>query len=163
MFAWVPLLAAGLTTLCCLGVSAALSLATAVGATFLTEDSTLRPILAVTLTMTVAASALTYWRHRLPGPLLVTTLAAVGVYTATYVGGGGQGHSDHGDHAPGHDSAQSTGGLSSGRSFLVWAGLALLVGAQAWDLVRVRRAGGAGGAARSAIEAGDEPSDPFRE
>jgi len=67
-FGWVPLGAAGFTTLCCLGFSAALSLATGLGATFLTEDSTLRPILAVTLGLTVATSALTYWRHRRPGP-----------------------------------------------------------------------------------------------
>ncbi len=41
---WLPragLLSAASTTLCCLGISAALSLATAVGASFLTRDATL--------------------------------------------------------------------------------------------------------------------------
>lgn len=58
--------AAGFTALCCIGVSAAVSLSTALGATFLTRDSTLRPLLAVTLAVTVAGSALTYtyWRRR---------------------------------------------------------------------------------------------------
>lgn len=39
---WLPragLLSAAFTTLCCLGISAALSLATAVGASFLTRDA----------------------------------------------------------------------------------------------------------------------------
>jgi len=30
-------------------------------------------------------------------------------------------------------------GLSGGRLVLIWIGLALLVGAQAWDLVGIRR------------------------
>ena len=66
---WLPragAIAAGFTTLCCIGVSAALSLASAVGATFLTKDATLRPVLAATLALTVVGSALTYWRHRNP-------------------------------------------------------------------------------------------------
>lgn len=44
---WMPragVIAAGFTALCCLGVAAALSLATSVGATFLTRDSSLRPL-----------------------------------------------------------------------------------------------------------------------
>lgn len=50
-FAWIPLVAAGFTTLCCLGASAALSL-------------------------TVGASGLTYWRHRRAGPLVLSAIAA---------------------------------------------------------------------------------------
>jgi len=44
---WIPrfgVIAAGFTALSCLGVAAALSLATSVGATFLTRDSSLRPL-----------------------------------------------------------------------------------------------------------------------
>ncbi len=63
-FASVSVVAAGFTTLCRLGLSAALALASAVGAGFLTKDSTLRPILALTLALTVAGSALTYGRSR---------------------------------------------------------------------------------------------------
>ncbi len=135
-FASVPLAAAGFTTLCCLGFSAALSLATALGASFLTEDSTPRPILAVTLGLTVAASALTYWRHRRPGPLLVTALAAVWVYGVTFLVGASHGQSSHADDMADHGSAP--GGLSGGRVALIWMGLALLVATQVWDLIGIR-------------------------
>lgn len=133
---------AGFTTLCCLGVSAALSLATAVSATFLTRDSTLRPILAGTLAVTIAGSALTYWRHRRPGPLALTTLAAVWVYSIVFVvggGRGGRGDAGHGDHVVEQAAKQVGHGFTGGRLALVWIGLAALVGAQVWDLVRVRR------------------------
>ncbi len=52
---WIPrtgVIVAGFTALCCLGVAAALSLATSVSATFLTRDSSLRPLLAATLLFT---------------------------------------------------------------------------------------------------------------
>lgn len=141
-FSWVGVLTAGLTTLCCLGVSAALSLATAVGATFLTRDSTLRPILAGTLAVTIAGSALTYRRHRQPGPLALTTLAAVWVYAMVFVVGSGHaGHADagHGDHMVEHAAQHVGHAFTGGRLALVWIGLGALVGAQVWDLVRVRR------------------------
>ena len=64
LIAPVGLLATGFTAACCLGVTAALSIATALGATFLTRDATLKPLLIVTLLVTCAGSALTYWRHR---------------------------------------------------------------------------------------------------
>jgi hypothetical protein len=143
-FSWVGVVTAGFTTLCCLGVSAALSLATAVGATFLTRDSTLRPILAGTLAVTIAGSALTYWRHRRAGPLALTTLAAVWVYAVVFVvgsGRGGQAGAGHGDHMV-EDAARQVGhGFTGGRLALVWVGLAALVSAQVWDLLRVRLGG----------------------
>jgi MerC mercury resistance protein len=142
---WASVLAAGFTALCCLGLSAALSLASAVGATFLTRDSTLRPILAITLVLTVAGSALTFWRHRRPGPLIVTAVAAVSVYGTLFLAGGSPGahggSSEHmTDQLAGHmaDHAGGHAGFTGGRLTLVWVGLALLVAAQAWDLVRVR-------------------------
>ena len=143
---WIGLVAAGFATLCCLGVSAALSLASAMGATFLTQDSTLKPILAGTLALTIAGSALTYWRHRRPGPLVVTVLAAVCVYSVIFLLGGS--HSGHGastmadqmtDHMADHASGHA--GLGGGRLTLAWTGLAVLVAAQVWDLVRIRRRG----------------------
>jgi len=128
------LAAAGFTTLCCLGVAAAVSLASSVGATFMTRDSSLKPLLAVTLTITVAVSALTFWRHRNPGPLLTTVLASLWIYGLVYVVGSGT----HGDHDTMHHEAAHTG-LSSGRQSLVWLGLVALVAAQLWEVTRIKR------------------------
>ena len=139
VFTWASLVAAGLTALCCLGVSAALSLASAVGATFLTKDSSLRPILAATLALTVAASALTFARHRRPGPLIVTALAAISVYTVIFVvgAGGSSGATAMADQMTNH--AAGHGGLGGGRLAVAWTGLAVLVAAQVWDVVSARR------------------------
>ena len=136
----VGTVAAGFTTLCCLGVSAAVSLSTSLGATFLTRDSSLRPLLAATLAVTVAASALTFWRHRgLVWPLAATAAAAVMIYGAVYVGLGAGGMNDHmAGEAPAGPGA-GHGGLGNGRLALVWTGAALLISAQLWDLRRVRR------------------------
>ncbi|MHB8467809.1 MAG: MerC family mercury resistance protein [Acidimicrobiales bacterium] len=129
------------TAMCCIGVSAAVSLSTSVGATFLTRDSTLRPLLAASLSVTVVGSALTFWRRRRPVPLIASALAAVWVYAAAYlVGGGHSGHAaDHmNDHAGGHAAAHHAG-FSAGRLGAIWLGLAVLVGSQAWDLLDARR------------------------
>ena len=143
---WVPAfgtLSATFTALCCLGISAALSLSTAVGATFLTRDSTLRPILAATLALTIAGSALTSWRTRRVGPLILTTLAAAWIYTFIFVTGGTHaGHTpvDHmADNLVEDVATQHGHGLSDGRMALVWVGLATLIGAQIWDFVRTHR------------------------
>jgi hypothetical protein len=138
----VGAVAAGFTALCCLGISAALSLASSVGATFLTRDSSVKPLLAITLVVTALGSALTYWRHRHPGPLLLTVLAGAWVYLFTFV-------VETSSHAPMHDNmghvhehgAHLThAGLTGGRRMLVWLGLAVLVAAQVWDVLRVRTA-----------------------
>lgn len=142
---WAGLVTAGFTALCCIGVSAALSLATSVGATFLTRDSSLRPLLAATLAVTVLGSALTFWRHRRPGPFALTAAAAIWVYSFIYLVAGGHAASGHGDHMADHMSGQSAtraadrAGFGGGRLTAVWLGLAVLVAAQVWDLVRVRR------------------------
>jgi len=136
---WLPRIgaaAAALTTLCCLGVTAAVSLATAVGATFLTEDSTLRPLLIVTLAVTAVGCALTFWRHRNPGPLLLTVAAAVWIYAFVYVVAT-SGHPDH--DAPDH-AAAAHGAFTSEHRMVIWLGLGVLVAAQLWDVTRVRRA-----------------------
>ena len=132
--------AAGFTTLCCLGVSAAVSLSTSVGATFLARDSALRPMLAGTLVVTVAGSALTFWRHRgLAWPLAVTVAASVAIFSALYIGLGPGGMNDGmAGEAPALAGA-GHGGPSNGRLAIVWASAALLIGAQLWDLRRVRR------------------------
>ena len=136
----VGTVAAGFTTLCCLGVSAAVSLGTSLGATFLTRDSSLRPLLAATLGVTVMGSALTFWRHRrLVWPLAITVGAAMLIYGAVYVGlGAGGMHDGMAGEAPA-DTGAGHGPLGSGRLTLVWAAAASLIAAQLWDLRRVRR------------------------
>ena len=96
--------AAVVTALCCIGLSAAVSLATALGATFLTRDSTLEPLLGITLLITVVASALTYRRHRNPLPLVLTFLAGALIYGVLYAGSG---HAS----ASSHDGAAATHGI----------------------------------------------------
>ncbi|MBA2560897.1 MAG: MerC domain-containing protein, partial [Propionibacteriales bacterium] len=102
------------TTICCLGFTAALSLASAVGATFLTRDATLKPLLVATIILTVVGSALTYRRHRNPLPLILTALAGAWVFLFIFTVGG----------AP---------------RPVVWAGLAVFLGVQVWDLILIRR------------------------
>lgn len=139
----VTVVAAGFTTLCCLGVSAALSLATSLGATFMTHDSSLRPILVVTLALTTLGSALTFWRHRRTvWPLVLTAAASIWIYTMVFGLSSSASHDtthDDTDHAQAASSAQHAG-LSTGRQALVWVGLAVLIAAQIWDLIRVRAA-----------------------
>lgn len=133
---WLPragLLSAAFTTLCCLGISAALSLATAVGASFLTRDATLQPLLIVTLALTVIGSALTFRRH---------AQAHQDGHAGMHDNAAASGHDAMHDAATagGHNDAHATtaAGRGSGGA-LVWVGLAVLIAAQLWDAVRVRR------------------------
>jgi hypothetical protein len=133
----VGVIAAGFTTLCCLGIAAALSFASSIGATFLTRDSSLRPILFVTLAVTTAGSALTYWRHRQTVvPLAVTVAASVWIYLAVFASVGHD--AMHDNMADAHVVAVHHHSLSGGRQALAGIGLAVLIGAQLWDLLRVR-------------------------
>ncbi|MFN2506928.1 MAG: hypothetical protein ABR540_22395 [Acidimicrobiales bacterium] len=52
---------------------------------------------------------------------------------------GGHGKASHADGMVGHGSQAAHGGLSGGRLTLVWTGLALLVAAQVWDFLGIRR------------------------
>lgn len=143
---WLPRVAAlmaGFATLCCLGVTALVSLLTAIGATFLTTDATLKPLLAVCFIVTIVASGLTWRRYRNPLPLLLTVLAAAITFWSLY---GTQlfGHhpSAHGD--PMHDPMGDGMGAHPDPTMLpgglgVWVGLALLLIAQLWDVWRLRR------------------------
>ncbi|GLD45107.1 mercuric transporter MerH [Mycobacterium kiyosense] len=119
---WLPrgaALVAAFATLCCLGLTALVSLLTAIGATFLTTDATLRPLLAVSLVITIAASAFTWRRHRNPLPLLLTVIAAGVIFWSLY------------------GAQLSSAGLPGGVG--VWLGLALLLTAQVWDVWRLRQ------------------------
>jgi len=156
-------IASAITTVCCLGLSAAVSLASSIGATFLTRDATLQPLLAVTLAVTVLGSVWTYRRHRSLLPLLLTVAASTLIYSALFGpldGGIGVTHAaaghgaQHAAHDTMHDAMPSTatshgghdamttvagshGGVSA--TVLVWIGLAGLLVAQLWDVRRVRR------------------------
>jgi hypothetical protein len=126
--------AAGFTTLCCLGLASVVSLTSAIGATFLQQDSTLRPLLVVTLGITVVGSALTFWRHRNPIPLLMTVVAGGWIYWFTFVAAGvAVGGGDTMESA-----APAAGHEAGGHQGLVLAGLAVFLAAQVWDVVRVR-------------------------
>ena len=138
--------ASAITTVCCLGLSAAVSLATSVGATFLTRDATLRPLLAAMLAITVVGSAWTARRHRSLPPFVLSVVASVVVYSALYgpldtgigVSKAGAGHTQDGAMHDGMTAAASShGGISP--TVLVWIGLALLLVAQLWDVRRARR------------------------
>jgi len=138
---WFPragAIAAGFTTLCCIGVTAALSLASAVGATFLTRDTTLKPLLIATIALTVVGSALTYRRHRNPFPLFLTAVAGAWVFLFTFVIVG-TAHAGSGDTMAGMASTSGHAGTPAPHWPLVWAGLAAFLGAQFWDVVRVRK------------------------
>jgi uncharacterized membrane protein (UPF0136 family) len=106
-------IAAAFTTLCCLGLTAALSLASAAGATFLTEDATLKPLLAASIILTLVGSALTYRRHRNPVPLILTALAGAWVFLSIFI-------------------------IDGVPQLAVWAGLAVFLGVQVWDFILIR-------------------------
>lgn len=111
---WLPslgMVAALLTTACCVGLPAVVSLMSAAGAGFLLTDRYLQPLLVIVLLITVGASALTFWRHRNPAPLIITAASGAIVYWFIY------------------------------RSYLVpivWVGVAAMIGAQVWDVLAVR-------------------------
>ncbi len=84
------------------------------GATFLTRDATLKPLLVATIILTLVGSALTYRRHRNPLPLILTALAGAWVFLFTFT--------IRGTPHP-----------------VVWAGLAVFLGVQIWDLILIRR------------------------
>ena len=142
-------LAAGFTTLCCLGVSTALSIASSLGATFLTRDSSLKPALALALVIAVVAGTVVFLHHRHPGPLIATMLAGVWVYVFTFVvdrGSHSEAHGAHGHHLGlhGHHMSEPSSdathaGMTSGQRALVWAGLTILVAGQLWNVMRARR------------------------
>jgi hypothetical protein len=126
--------AAIFTALCCIGLSAATGLVSAVGASFLLRDTTLRPLLLAVLAATVVSSVLTFRRHRNLFPLLLTTAASGTVYWLVF--GRGQAHGDHmGDAMPGSAHHVLTGVSRP----LFWGAIAILIGTQLWDLVVTRR------------------------
>ena len=137
---WLPragAIATGFTALCCIGVTADLSLASAVGASFLLNDSTLKPALLIVIGVTIAGSTLTYRAHRNLFPLMLTIAAGAWIYWFTFIGVGHVPASESSDHMVGMADGTNTL-VNSPHWALVWAGLAVFVAAQVWDLLRVR-------------------------
>ncbi len=104
---------------------------------FLTRDSSLRPLLAATLVFTALGSALTFTRHREPGPLISTIAAGLWIYVFAFAVGASPHAAARDDAIGGHEHGASHPGLG-GRSALVWFGLAVLIAAQVWDVLRMR-------------------------
>jgi uncharacterized membrane protein YccC len=77
-------LVALLTTLCCLGFPALVGFLAALGAGFLVSDRYLEPLLAAALLFTLLIAGLHLRRHRQPGPLIFSALAAGSVFFAIY-------------------------------------------------------------------------------
>ncbi|GAB3662676.1 hypothetical protein GCM10027596_24660 [Nocardioides korecus] len=80
----------------------------------MTRDATLKPLLVATIIFTLVGSGLTYRRHRNPLPLILTAVAGAWVFLFIFTIGG----------TP-HP--------------VVWAGLAVFLGVQIWDLILIRR------------------------
>ncbi len=126
-------LAALLATLCCLGFPALVGLISALGAGFLLRDSSLEPLLAGTLLLTLLISGLHLRRHHQPGPFLLSLVAAGSVFFAIY-GIGLLPHASGGDHMA--DGMAATPGWSP---YLAYGAILVLLGAQVWDLWLYRR------------------------
>jgi len=143
----VGFVASAITTVCCLGLSFAISLASSIGATFLTRDATLKPLLAVMLGVTIIGTTLTLRRHRNPAPVIFVVIGAALVFAALYgpldagigVSNATAGHGGH--HAAMGDSMSTNSDAHGGISAraLVWIGLATMLTAQLVDAVLVRR------------------------
>jgi hypothetical protein len=118
-------IAAGFTTLCCIGVSAAVSLTSAVGAGFFVKDAVLRPALVITVLITATGSAFTFRLHRNPLPILVTLGSGAWIYWFVFQA---TAHAGHGDHMNDH-----MGDTMTQPSNVVWVGLATLIAAQVYD------------------------------
>ena len=101
------------TTLCCIGISAATSLVSAIGAGVLINDKYLATGLVAAISITSVASSFTYHRHRNPVPLLLTMASGFWIYYFTF--------SDY-------------------QRPRVWIGIAVLIVAQIYDLYCTSRA-----------------------
>ena len=72
-------------SLCCLGVSALVSFATAIGLGFLINDAVLLPLLILFLGVTLAGLVLSFRRHHRLQALILGTVSAVGLFVFSFV------------------------------------------------------------------------------
>jgi hypothetical protein len=99
--------------MCCLGFGPLIALLSAVGASFLVNDSILAPLLVVMLVLGAVGLFLTRRRHGKNAPLVVHLASALTVFLFTFLKFLGP---------------------------LVWVGIAGLLGASIWDFILGKRA-----------------------
>ncbi len=71
--------------LCCLGISAVLSVVTAIGLGFLIHDAVLLPLMVLSLLVALWGLLSGWQRHRNPGPLAVGSIAAAALVVFSFV------------------------------------------------------------------------------
>lgn len=71
--------------LCCLGVSAVVSVASAIGLGFLINDAVLKPLLIVSLAATLAGLAIGVRHHHRPWAILLAAASGVALFVFTFV------------------------------------------------------------------------------
>ena len=81
----VGILGAAFAALCCLGVSAILSVVSAIGLGFLVNDAVLLPLLVVSLLVTAWGLVSGFRRHYHPGALVLGAAGGIGVLVFIFV------------------------------------------------------------------------------
>ena len=81
----VGILGAAFAALCCLGISAVLSVISAIGLGFLIHDAVLLPLLIISLLLTLWGLFSGWKRHRRPAALLLGTMAAFSLTIFSFV------------------------------------------------------------------------------
>lgn len=138
VFLAVVTVAAVFTALCCIGFDAATGLASALGATFMLRDDSLRPILVFVLSVTAIAIAFMWRKHGNALPLVLTV--ASGATLFALICGFAQGESD-GDahHMSELADAGTSAAISGARAVVVWIVLAFMLVIPIWDVALGRR------------------------
>jgi mercuric ion transport protein len=81
----VGILGATFAALCCLGISAVLSVVSAIGLGFLIHDAVLLPLLIISLLVTVWGLLSGWRRHHQPSALIVGVIAALSLLVFSFV------------------------------------------------------------------------------
>ncbi|GAC1395016.1 MAG: hypothetical protein NVSMB68_11860 [Thermoanaerobaculia bacterium] len=81
----VGIFGAAFAALCCLGVSAVLSVVSAIGLGFLANDAVLLPLLVVSLLVTAWGLVSGYRRHHNPAALVLGAAGGIGLLLFTFV------------------------------------------------------------------------------
>lgn len=76
---------AALAALCCLGAAAVVSFVAAIGLGFLVNDAVLLPLMIASIVVMMWAMAASWRRHHRASALILTSLAAAGLFVATFV------------------------------------------------------------------------------
>jgi mercuric ion transport protein len=79
------ILGAAFAALCCLGISAVLSVVTAIGLGFLIHDAVLLPLLIISLLVMLWGLFSGWKRHRQPAVLIVGVIAALSLLVFSFV------------------------------------------------------------------------------